>query len=66
MKSNELSLNNNQTNKSDAITNGVSSANTPMILNQMAKTIRKTEQVQIKTTTTHALSLVYYFKINFF
>lgn len=38
-----------------------------MILNQMAKGIRKTEQVQIKTTTTHALSLVRnLFKINRF
>lgn len=30
----------------------------PLLLSQMTKAMRKTEQVQIKTTTTHALSLV--------
>lgn len=31
--------------------------NRPILLSQLAKSVRKTEQVQIKTTTTHALSL---------
>lgn len=32
--------------------------NGPLLLNQLAKNVRKTEQVQVKTVTTHTISAV--------